>query len=87
MTQLPPPIDPRRDSGSTIRLLTGVVLIVMALTTAVLGFVRLISILDSGGYGTSSMRWALTILGMAGAFLAGGVATLIWEISKRYESR
>ena len=74
-----------RDSGSTLRLLTGVVLIIVALTTAALGFVRLITVLDGGGYGTSAMRLALFALGIAGALLASGVATLIWDIAKRYE--
>ena len=73
--------------GSTLRLIAAVVLIIVAVTTAALGFVRLISVLDGGGYGTSAMRLALMVLGAAGAFLAGGVATLIWEISKRYEAK
>jgi len=60
---------------------------VVAVTTAVLGFVRLIGVLDGGGYGTPAMRQALVVLGAAGALLAGGVAALIWEISKRYENR
>ena len=81
MTAVPTP--PR---GSLLRLLTGVVLLVVALTTALLGFFRLISVLDNGGYGTSAMRYALVVLGGAGALLAGGVATLIWEIAQRYET-
>ena len=89
MTRLPPPppTAPPTGGGSTLLLLTGIVLIVVAVTTAVLGFVRLISILDGGGYGTPAMRWALIVLGAAGAFLAGGVATLIWELAKRYEAK
>ena len=53
---------------------------------AVIGFVRLITVLEGGGYGTPPMRQALLILGTAGAFLASGIATLIWDIAKRYES-
>jgi hypothetical protein len=56
------------------------------MATALVGFVRLITVLESGGYGTQSMRTALVVLGAAGACFAGGIATLIWEISKRYES-
>jgi hypothetical protein len=59
---------------------------VIALTTAALGFARLISVLDRGGYGTSTMRLALFVLGVAGAFLAAGIATIIWDLSKRYEN-
>jgi hypothetical protein len=79
----PPPL--RRDTGSTLRLLTGVVLIIVAVAIAVLGFARLINVLDRGGYGTSAMRIALIALGIAGAFLAAGIATIIWDLSKRYE--
>ena len=31
------------------------------------------------------MRYALVILGVAGAMLSAGIATLIWDIAKRYE--
>jgi hypothetical protein len=54
---------------------------------AVIGFARLFGVLEGGGYGTSAMRTALVVLGVAGACLATGIATLIWEISKRYERR
>jgi hypothetical protein len=77
---------PREDHGSTIRLVIGAGLTVVAVTTALIGFVRLITVLESGGYGTSAMRYALVLLGFAGACLAGGIATLIWEVAKRFES-
>jgi uncharacterized membrane protein YuzA (DUF378 family) len=80
-----PPPGPR-GGGSTLRFLTASVLIIVAVATAVLGFVRLITVLDRGGYGTSAMRLALFALGIAGALLAAGVATMIWELSKRYEN-
>jgi uncharacterized membrane protein YuzA (DUF378 family) len=76
---------PPSDEGSTIRLLAGAVLIIVALATAVIGFVQLITVLERGGYGTSAMRVALAILGAAGACLAAGIATVIWDIAKRYE--
>ena len=78
---------PPRDEGSTLRLLLGSVLIVVALVGMLIGFVRLIIVLESGGYGTSAMRLTLAILGVAGAFFAAGIATVIWEIAKRYEHR
>ena len=85
MTGRPPP----SPSGqhSSLRLLVGSILIVVALTTAVLGFIRLITVLEGGGYGTSAMRYALVTLGFAGACLAAGIATVIWEIAKRYENK
>jgi hypothetical protein len=70
-----------------VRLLTGLVLTIVAVATAAIGFSRLFNLLEAGGYGTPAMRTALAILGIAGACLASGVATLIWEISKRYEHR
>jgi hypothetical protein len=76
---------PRRESPA--RLLTGALLIIVALTVAVFGFVSLVRVLDSGGYGTPAMRWALVRLGVAGALLAGGISTLIWDIAKRHEMR
>ncbi len=71
--------------GSALRLITGLVFTIVAMATAVIGFARLFSVLEAGGYGTSAMRTALVVLGVAGACLATGIATLIWEISKRYE--
>jgi hypothetical protein len=76
----------RRDHGSTVRLLIGATLTVSAIAMVLLGFVRLITVLEAGGYGTPAMRSALIVLGFAGALLAGGIATLIWDIAKRYES-
>lgn len=83
MTRAPTPF--RGARGSPLRLLTGIVLIIAALSTMLIGFVRLIRVLESGGYGTSAMRGALVILGVAGALFAAGIATVIWEIAKRYE--
>jgi hypothetical protein len=78
--------DPRVDQGSTVRLVIGAGLVITAIATALVGFVRLITLLEGGGYGTPAMRYALVILGASGACLAGGMATLIWDIAKRYES-
>jgi hypothetical protein len=77
---------PPRDRGSTPRLLIGATLTIVAISLALVGFVRLIAVLEGGGYGTPSMRYALVVLGAAGASLAAGIATLIWDIAKRYES-
>lgn len=77
---------PAGSRGSGARLLGGAVLIIVALVTAVYGFLSLVRVLDGGGYGTAAMRWAFVLLGTAGALLAGGIATLIWDIAKRYET-
>ncbi len=81
----PPPR--RSGQGSPLRLLIGLVFTIVATATAAIGFSRLFTLLEAGGYGTPAMRTALVILGVAGACLATGIATLIWEISKRYEHR
>jgi hypothetical protein len=72
-------------SGSVLRLVTGGLLVIVALAVAAFGFTSLVGVLDGGGYGTTAMRNALTMLGVAGACLAGGIATVIWDVAKRYE--
>ena len=72
--------------GSGWRLLTGALLFIVAMVVAVYGFLSLVRVLDSGGYGTEPMRNALSTLGVAGACFAGGVATIFWYISKRFET-
>jgi hypothetical protein len=68
-----------------VRLFAGVLLIVLAIGVTVYGFINLAGVLDRGGYGTPAMRAALGVLGFAGALLAAGIATVIWDVSKRYE--
>ncbi|MGQ0736422.1 MAG: hypothetical protein ACT4QD_22555 [Acidobacteriota bacterium] len=80
-----PGAPPSAREGSSLRVVTGVALLVSALGVAVYGFTTLFGVLDAGGYGTPAMTMALLILGLGGAFFAGGTATLIWEIAKRYE--
>jgi hypothetical protein len=76
---------PSGSGGSLLRVLIGTLLCIAAVAVTIYGFVTLIRVLESDGYGTPAMRWALTILGVAGASLAGGIATLIWDVAKRYE--
>ena len=73
--------------GANLRLIIGAVLCIASVAVAVFGFVTLIRTLEAGGYGTPAMRTALVILGTSGAGLAAGVATVIWDISKRYENK
>ena len=72
--------------GSVLRLLTGVVLFIVAVVVAIYGFLSLVRVLEGGGYGTPPMRHALVTLGAAGACFAGAIATIIWDIAKRYET-
>lgn len=79
------PSRPASGRGSGIRLTVGFLLFFGSVIVAILGFARLVDVLDHGGYGTPPMRDALLILGGAGAGLASGLATLIWDIAKRFE--
>jgi hypothetical protein len=78
--------DTRPGDGISWPLMAGVLLFIVAVVTAIYGFLALIRVLEGGGYGTPGMRNALVTLGTAGALLAGGTATIIWEIAKRYEN-
>ncbi len=49
------------------------------------GFFAVARVLERGGYGIAAVRDALAILGLSGVLLATGIATIIWDVSKRYE--
>jgi hypothetical protein len=74
-----------RARGSIVRFVIGVLLCLSAVIAIVYGFFRLAGVLEGGGYGTPAQRDALIVLGAAGALLATGIATIIWDVSKRYE--
>jgi hypothetical protein len=71
--------------GSIVRFVIGLLLCVSAVVAIVYGFFRLAGVLEGGGYGTEAQRDALIVLGVAGGLLATGIATIIWDVSKRYE--
>jgi hypothetical protein len=68
-----------------MRLLIGIVLCIAAAAASLIGFVWLTMVLEDGGYGTPAVRNALIVLGCGGGLLGGGVATIVWDISKKYE--
>jgi hypothetical protein len=70
-----------------VRAIVGWVTLASSLVVVVLGFVRLIEALESGGYGTSAMWGAFGIFALSGALLSVGIALLIWEYSIRYGIR
>lgn len=80
-----PPPRSARGEGSAVRIVFGLVLVISAAGMAMVGFARLFAVLDAGGYGTPAMRTALVVLGVSGAFLASGIALLIWDVAKRFE--
>ncbi|HYU81042.1 MAG TPA: hypothetical protein VEK56_18780 [Vicinamibacterales bacterium] len=74
---------PRR--GSAVRFGVGVALCLIALPVMLYGFFAVARVLERGGYGIAAVRDALAILGLSGVLLATGIATIIWDVSKRYE--
>jgi len=75
---------PGPQRGSPIRYVSAIVCLVAALVTLPAGFLQMVRALDRGGYGTSSVTYALVWLGVGGAFLGFGIALMIWEFSVRH---
>jgi hypothetical protein len=51
------------------------------------GFVMMVRVLETAGYGSSGVTGALAVLGAGGGLLGMGIALLIWELSIRYDVR
>lgn len=79
------PAGPQR--GSPIRYVLGAVCLVSALVALPAGFIQMVRALERGGYGTTSITYALGWLGLGGGLLGMGVALLIWELSVRHNVR
>ena len=67
--------------SSPIRYVSGIVLLIAALVTLLSGGLMMVGALEGGGYGTSTVDRAVTVLAAGGGFLALGISLLIWEIS------
>lgn len=70
--------------GSSVRYVSGLVLLVAAVVTLLGGGLMMVSALERGGYGTSSVDRALTVLAAGGGCLAFAISLLIWEVSVRH---
>lgn len=77
----------RVDRPSTLRQLLGAICLGLSFFVLALGFGLLVRALQHGGYGTSSITWALVALGAGGGLLGTGIALLIWEYSIRHGVR
>ena len=77
----------REGGGSSVRYVSGLVALVTALVTLLSGGLLMVGALERGGYGTSSIDRALTVLAAGGGFLAIGISLLIWEVSVRHNIR
>jgi hypothetical protein len=73
--------------GSSIRYVIGLVSLVGALVTLPAGGMQMVRTLERGGYGTSSIDYAVALLGLGGGLLGLGIALLIWELSVRHNWR
>jgi hypothetical protein len=76
-----------RRPSSPIRTVVGSVSLIGALVALPAGGVQMVRALERGGYGTSSIDYAVAVLGLGGGLLGLGVALLIWEISVRHNWR
>jgi hypothetical protein len=70
--------------GSPVRSIVGLVSLVAAMVVLPAGGVQMVRTLERGGYGTSSIDYAVALLGLGGGLLGLGIALLIWEISVRH---
>ena len=73
--------------GSPVRYVAAMVCLLAALVTLATGFVQMVGSLERGGYGTSSVNFAMYWLALGGGLLGLGVALIIWELSVRYNIR
>lgn len=73
--------------GSPIRYVIGSVSLIGALVALPAGGMQMVRSLERGGYGTSSIDYAVALLGLGGGLLGLGVALLIWELSVRHNVR
>jgi hypothetical protein len=76
-----------RAPGSPIRYIIGMVSLIGALVALPAGGIQMVRALERGGYGTSSVDYALLWLGAGGALLGLGISLLIWELSVRHNIR
>jgi hypothetical protein len=75
----------REGGGSSVRYVSGLVLLIAALVTLLSGGFLMVGALERGGYGTPSVDRALALLATGGGFLAIGISLLIWEVSIRHD--
>ena len=76
------PTGPQR--GSSVRYVTAMVCLMVAIVSLPAGFVQMVRALEHGGYGTSSVTFVWIWLAIGGGFLGFGIALLIWELSIRH---
>jgi uncharacterized membrane protein len=78
---------PAPQRHSPVRYIGGMVCLIAAMVTLAAGFIQMVRALERGGYGTSSITYAVSWLGLGGGLLGLGMALLIWELSVRHNIR
>lgn len=78
---------PGPQRGSPIRYVIAMMCLIGSLVVLPAGFIQMVIALQRGGYGTSSVNYAVYVLGVGGGLLGFGIALLIWELSVRHNIR
>lgn len=72
---------------SPTRYVTAGVCLIGAMVCLPAGFIQMVLALQRGGYGTSSIAYAVAWLALGGGLLGLGIALMIWELSVRHGVR
>ena len=73
--------------ASPIRYVAAGVCLISAMVCLPAGFIQMVQALESGGYSTGGVTFALWWLAAGGGLLGTGIALLIWEVSVRHGIR
>jgi len=80
MSKLPPRPSPTRYIAAGVSLIGAMVCLPA-------GFIQMVLALQRGGYGTTSITYAVAWLALGGGLLGLGMALMIWELSVRHGVR
>lgn len=80
-------IQPPLQKSSTIRTIAAAVCLASSLVVLPAGGIQMVQSLESGGYATGGVTFALWWLAAGGGLLGTGIALLIWEMSLRHGIR
>ena len=73
--------------GSPTRYVAAGVCLILAMVCLPAGFIQMVLALQRGGYGTSSITYAIAWLAVGGGLLGLGMALMLWELSVRHGVR
>jgi hypothetical protein len=73
--------------SSPTRYITAGVCLIGAMVCLPAGFIQMVVALQRGGYGTTSITYAVGWLALGGGLLGLGMALMIWELSVRHGVR